>query len=485
MGLGAFFTRNIEYVATDTNTGDSNTYTVITDGGPGLYADWARGAYQGGMAIPGAWRAAILLSDLLGAVPWHAYRERAGQPIEQITPSPALLEQPAAPDTRMTTFSSWALDLVWHGNAIGLVAARSRDGWPTAVLPVCAEYVQVRRVGQADLSTIGLPIGSVVYGIGDKWYPSDDVLHIKGPCAPGALRGLGVLENHLRGSLSLAAELDRQAGAIGASGVPTGVLKSTDPDLDQPGATELKAAWLTSQRDRTIAVLNETTSFEPIAWNPTDLQLIEARKFSLTELALIFGLPASFLNADQNSRTYSNIEQEGLNLIKFSLSGHLARFEQTLTQALPRGTWAKANLDSILRADTKTRYEAHALAITSRFLTVDEVRALEDMAPLTAAQKAELTPLAPAPALPLEQASRSFKGSPGNADALRDYWVMGAGLARWVTAPQPLAVLYAHLTKYMPAAKAKWSALAWFEEAMGRAPVTVDGDLPDVVGESA
>lgn len=490
MGLGRLFQRNLEYQVTDTQTGGSELFTVITDGGPGMFADWGRGAYQGGMGIPAAWRAALLLSDLIGSVPWHAYRDRGGQQqMEVISPTPPLLTQPAAPDTRMTTFSSWALDLVWHGNAIGIIAARSREGWPTAVLPVRAECVQVRRVGQNDAGDMQLPVGAITYGIGNRWWSSDDVLHIKGPCAPGALRGLGVLENHLRGALGLAVELDRQAGSIGAAGIPTGVLKSTDPDLDQATATDLKTAWLRSQRDRTIAVLNDTTAFEPIAWNPTETQLIDARRFSLTEMALIFGLPSSFLGADQASRTYSNVEQEAINLIKFSLGGHLARFEQTLTQALPRGTCAKANLDSILRSDTKTRYEAHAIAIAGGFLTVDEVRALEDRPPLTPAQREALTPVTAVPAgqgSTVDQpAARTFDASPGNVKALHKYWVLGEGRARWTLHPQPLRALFDALQKYMPTAKAKWTALSWFEEGMGRSPVSADGDLPEIPVEGA
>ena len=339
-----------------------------------------------------------MLSDLLGAVPWHAYRERAGRPVEKLDPTPPLLEQPAPPDTRMTTFSSWALDLIWHGNAIGIVAARNREGWPTAALPVSADSVQVKRVEEWD--SVPLPVGTVAYGVGSRWFPAADVIHVKGPCKPGSLRGMGVIEAHLNRTLGLAAEQERQARNVSSSGVPTGLLKSTDPDLDQETATELKAAWLASQRDRTVAVLNETTDFTPIAWNPSETQLLEARKFTLHELALIFGVPLSFLGVEQSSRTYTNQEQEGLNLLKFSLNGHLARFEQALSQHMPRGTEVKANLDSVLRADTLTRYQAHKIGIDGGFLTPDEARDLEDRAPLTPAQRERLAPPAP-PAAPV------------------------------------------------------------------------------------
>jgi len=199
-------------------------------------------------------------------------------------------------------------------------------------------------------------------------------------------------------------------------------------------------------------------------------------------MALIFGLPSSFLGADQASRTYSNVQEEAINLIKFSLGGHLARFEQALTQLLPRGTWVKANLDSILRSDTKTRYEAHAIALGSKFLTVDEVRELEDRPPLTPAQREELTPVASVPAElgPTAEEERAFRaGGPGNTAVLHKYWVLGKGRARWTLDPFPLLALFNGLRKYMPDAKAKWTALAWFEEGMGRSPVTADGDLPE------
>lgn len=391
MGLGQLFNRDVQYVATDTSTGMSETFTVSD-----LSPSWGGREFQGGMSIPGAQRASTLLADLLGLVPWDAYRERAGEPVEKLTPTPPLLDQPAPPETRMTSISSLALDLIWHGNAIALVAERNREGWPTALVPVPAEFVQVKRTSSRDGTAF--PVGTIVYDIGGTWHPGVDVFHVKGPCRPSALRGMGVLENHLTGTLALAEDQARSARAVGTSGVPTGVLKSSDPDFEEADAKALKAAWLESQRRRTIAVLSATTEFQPVAWNPSETQLLDARRFTLHEIALIFGLDPSWLGAAQASRTYSNIEQEAINLIKFSLSGHLARFEQAFTAHLPRGTWAEANLDAVLRSDTLNRYRAHQIGIGSGFLTPDEARSLERRPPLTPAQREELQSVAPLPA---------------------------------------------------------------------------------------
>ena len=382
MGLGRLLqTRSTRYTATDTVTGASQTFTVIDN----LAPDYANtGTYRGGMTIPGAWRASVLLSDLLGQVPWDAYRQLTGRPEEKMS-RPPLLEQPAPPDTRMTTFSSWALDLIWHGNAIGVIAARNFSGWPTAVYPVPAQMCSVRRV--TPYTDSPLPVGALEYTIGAlKALGSGDVIHIKGPCEPGAVRGMGVLETHLN-TFSLAQEQSKQARSVSNHGVPTGVLKSSNPDLTDTEAQDMKAQWLANQSSRSIAVLNAATDFTPLSWNPEELQLVEARKMTLTELELVFGLPVGWLGGQTSSRTYANIEQDAVNLIKFSLAGHLARFEQTLSLAFPRGTQARANLDAVLRSDTLTRYQAHKIGIEAGFLTKDEAREYEHRPPL--AEKSE------------------------------------------------------------------------------------------------
>lgn len=375
MGLGRLLTRSTVYTATDTVSGISSTYTVIDNIGP----DWpTSSAYRGAMGIPGAWRATVLLSDLLGIVPWHAYDQTPGQDEELIVPDPPLLEQPAPPDTRMTTMSSMGLDLIWHGNAIGIVAARDSDAVPTAIVPTPAETVGVRRVPVNDPDRSPLRPGSIEYSVGSLRFGSQDVIHIKGPCKPGALRGLGVLEAHVE-TLELSRSQQRQARSISNHGVPTGIIQSDDPDLEPEEAADMKSAWLEAQAQRSIAVLNGATKFQPVAWRPDEMQMVEARKFSLTELELIFGLPVGWLGGQQSSKQYSNTEMDAVNLLKFSLGGHLGRFEQTFSLALPRNWQARATLDAILRSDTLSRYQAYALALDPQkgWMERNEVRGIE------------------------------------------------------------------------------------------------------------
>lgn len=389
MGLGALL-RNIKITQEDTITGQVITDTIVTGPGPGgSWPDWhGRGAYDGGMGHPGAWRAALLISDLLGSLPWHAYTDGPdGVPVRR-TPTPKLLRRPAGRELRVNTYSSWGLDLLWHGNAIGLATAKDSAGETVAALPVPARRVMAKLIEPSDnLSTI--PVGAVGYLIGRTWYHPDDVIHIKGPCEPGAVRGMGVIENHMR-TLRLAEDQDKQAAAATGAGIPTGVLNVESPDVEEPEIIAAKAKWKAAQATRDIAVLTPAIRFEPLAWNPTEAQLIEARRFTRQDWALIFGLPARYLLAEDSSRTYSNVETESIETLRWYLNGHVARFEQALEAHLRPGTTVKANLDAVLRADTLTRYQAHEIGIRAGFLTDDEARAYENRPPLTPAQRAQL-----------------------------------------------------------------------------------------------
>ena len=458
MGLGRLFTRSTRYTATDTVTGATATYTIVDN----LAPDWPSASYQGGMGIPGAWRAATMLSGLLGQVPWDAWRQPLGQPEVKLEPRPPLLEQPNPPDTRMTTFRSWWLDYAWHGNALAVVAARNALGWPTAAIPVPAMNVAVRRV--TPFVSSPLPVGALEYKIGSMTLGSQDVIHIKGPCEPGAVRGLGILETQLN-TLTLAQDQARQARSISTHGVPTGILESSNPDLTDDEALELKSSWLASQQTRTVAVLNAATKFTPLSWNPEELQLVEARKLTLTELELIFGLPPGWLGGMNSSRQYSNIEQDAVNLLKFSLGDHFAQFEQTLSLAFPRGTVCRANMDAMLRPDTLTRYEAHKIGIEAGFLTVDEARDMEHRPPL---------PDKPAQSDAMVQQFPPAADGGGlrahDDEALHRYWTTGEGLAKWADHPHPWTALYHHLVKYMSPERAKRTAAQWYHDVMGHWP---------------
>lgn len=359
-------------------------FEMIIDGSP---INVPLQAYGGGLGLPAAWRASMKISEAIGTVNWDLWRVIRNRRIR--LPRPLLLQQPAPPESLMTTFTSWALDLIWHGNAVGLIASRDEDGVPDGILPIPANQVGVRRVGYEGRT--GLPLGAIRYSIGGTEYPRSDVFHIKGPCQPSDVRGWGVLEAHLRGwsgagagALDLALELNRQAAAAGGGdGVPTGILKSDNPDLKDDEARDMRRQWYRNQRSRQIQVLNATTSFTPLAWNPDELQLVEARKMSLLETALIFGLQPSDLGAETSNRTYRNDNAEDVKFVKWGLRGYLGRFTAALSGLwMDPNLWVLPDLDDFTRPDLLTQAQIGQIQVTSRTRTPNELRAADGLTPL-------------------------------------------------------------------------------------------------------
>jgi len=500
VGLGELLNRaHVNVSVTTTNEAGailgSDVFT-ITDG---LVPSWAASPYRGAMNLPGAWRAAIIAADLLGSFPWEAY-ERGPLGVDVLaSDQPPLLTQPAPPDAGITTVSSFGLDYIWHGNAVALKGPLTPEGDVSVLAPVPIANVAIGRSNGHDLD--GFRRGEVGYRIGNHVYHADQVLHLKGPCEPGALRGLGALEVHLAGSLRTALELQRQAGQLDISGVPTGTLKVTAPDLTEDEAALIKSRWLASQSSRTVAVLNDITEFTPLAWNPTETQLLEARKFSLHEIALIVGVPLYFLGVETSNRTYSNVEQEGIVLTRFHLAGAIRRMEAAYTGCMRPGRHVLADLSDALRADTLTRYQAWQIGAAAGFLTPNEIRAREGLAPIPGGDELvqpalpggpnpatkpdtgppeigegeheqgrvldedELGPAEFAAVLDvwLAEETRARGGGDPDGSNLKTYWTTGAGRARWNSWTE----LYQHLLKHLSPDRAKRTASQWFHDVKG------------------
>jgi HK97 family phage portal protein len=290
-----------------------------------------------------------------------------------VKPTPSILVRPNPQETRIETISAMAASLILDGNYIAVLGERGANGLPDFFYPVAIDRVNLTRVD-----------GRIVYRIDEQIYDADDILHIKNFALPGEFFGRGIVETQKQ-AIGKEIAINEYASRYFDGGVnPTAVIKSGNPDLTQEEADALKTAWLSmySGRNRQPAVLNSTTDFEILSSNAQESQLIEAQIQGLTEAANILGLPAYYLGAPNSSRTYANVEQENLQLVRWSIQPIAERIEQALSDLLVRGQTAKFNYDTLLRTDTLSRYQAHAVGLTNGFLTVDEVRDMENRDPI-------------------------------------------------------------------------------------------------------
>jgi HK97 family phage portal protein len=256
-------------------------------------------------------------------------------------------------------------------------------------------------------------------------YGTDQIKQVALLRLPGQPAGLGPIQaaqHELRGALELR---DYSALWFSQSKIPSGILTS-DQALSAEDAKRYRDAW--NGTDSTpvdnpsgVRVLGRGTDFKPLFLKPADAQWLESRQYSTTEIARLFGVPASLLMAavDGSAMTYQNVQQEWIAFSRFTLASYLRKIERALTTVLPAGQTARFNYDALLRTDTLTRYQAHGLAV-GRWMTVDEVRGIEDMPPLTAAQRGELAPkTAPAPASPPPIAAPAPPAAPQDEEAVK------------------------------------------------------------------
>lgn len=367
--LGRLLKRQIQPSVVYTSSGYVDSLGRV---GRAFQANWS-GTYvdtNTALGVPAIYRGVTLIADAIGALGLHSYRNG-----RIVKPTPQILIRPNPQETRIETISAMAASLILDGNYIAVLGERGANGLPDFFYPVAIDRVNLTRVD-----------GRIVYRIDEQVYEADDILHIKNFALPGEFFGRGIVETQKQ-AIGKEIAINEYASRYFDGGVnPTAVIKSGNPDLTQEEADALKTAWLSmySGRNRQPAVLNSTTDFEILSSNAQESQLIEAQIQGLTEAANILGLPAYYLGAPNSSRTYANVEQENLQLVRWSIQPIAERIEQALSDLLVRGQTAKFNYDTLLRTDTLSRYQAHAVGLTNGFLTVDEVRDMENRDPIQA-----------------------------------------------------------------------------------------------------
>lgn len=365
--LGRLLKRQIQPSVVYTSSGYVDSLGRV---GRAFQANWS-GTYvdtNTALGVPAIYRGVTLIADAIGALGLHSYRNG-----RMVKPTPQILVRPNPQETRIETISAMAASLILDGNYIAVLGERGANGLPDFFYPVAIDRVNLTRVD-----------GRIVYRIDEQVYEADDILHIKNFTLPGEFFGRGIVETQKQ-AIGKEIAINEYASRYFDGGVnPTAVIKSGNPDLTQEEADALKTAWLSmySGRNRQPAVLNSTTDFEILSSNAQESQLIESQIQGLTEAANILGLPAYYLGAPNSSRTYANVEQENLQLVRWSIQPIAERIEQALSDLLVRGQTAKFNYDTLLRTDTLSRYQAHAVGLTNGFLTVDEVRDMENRDPI-------------------------------------------------------------------------------------------------------
>lgn len=319
-----------------------------------------------------------VLADTVASLPWHAYRDPDGFGVK-VDPQPTLLANPHPGETNdLTDFDfkhAMMVSLAMRGNFYGYVQRRDRLEYPTDVMPLHPDWVDRRRDKTMGGRLVTRLLGDVV--------PNADIMHVRGFTLPGSSEGMSPL-SMARHAIGLGLAAQRFGGAWFRDGAaPSGQLVSDHP-LTPAQATENQKMWIQSHGGRRLpAVLSGGMKYEPITITPEESQFLQTRAFSITEMAMLVGVPPYLIGDVQKSTSFGRgIEQQSIGFVTYNLRSWLTRIEKSMGLHIPRGQYVKLNVDALLRGDVKTRNEAHRIAIEGGWRNPDEVRALEDLPPI-------------------------------------------------------------------------------------------------------
>ena len=330
-----------------------------------------------------------VLSESIAGLPLHLFRynrEGNGKMRDFNHPLAGLLHD--APNPEMTSFvfrETLMTHLLLWGNAFAQIIRNGR-GQVVALYPLMPDRMEVCRDGNGEiyyLYTKATDENPKIKEYGTVRLRKENVMHIPGLGFDGLVgySPIAMAKNAI-GMAIACEEFGAKFFANGAS--PSGVLEHPGTIKDPQRVRE---AWQSqfggSSNAGKVAVLEEGMKYSPIGISPDQAQFLETRKFQIDEIARIFRVPPHMIG-DLEKSTFSNIEQQSLEFVKYTLGPWVSRWEQAMSQSLltpeERTRYEiHFNVDGLLRGDYESRMNGYAVGRQNGWLSAHDIRELGNM----------------------------------------------------------------------------------------------------------
>ena len=210
-----------------------------------------------------------------------------------------------------------------------------------------------------------------------------DVLHIPGLGFDG-LVGYSPIAM-AKNAIGMAIACEEYGAKFFANGAaPGGVLEHPGTIKDPQRVRESwQSTFGGSGNANKIAVLEEGMKYTPIGISPEQAQFLETRKFQINEIARIFRVPPHMVG-DLEKSSFSNIEQQSLEFVKYTLDPWVIRWEQSIQRSLlnseeKKKYFAKFNVEGLLRGDYQSRMNGYAIGRQNGWMSANDIRELENL----------------------------------------------------------------------------------------------------------
>lgn len=328
-----------------------------------------------------------ILSEAVAGLPLHVYRYNESGGKEKAVDHPLYLLLHDEPNPEMTSFifrETLMTHLLLWGNAFAQII-RNGKGEVVALYPLMPNKMTVDRDENGHLyyrynrsSDEALQGGD-----GTVILQPRDVLHIPGLGFDG-LVGYSPIAM-AKNAIGLAIATEEYGAKFFANGAaPSGVLEHPGTIKDP---SKVREAWQSqfggSANSGKVAVLEEGMKYTPISISPEQAQFLETRKFQINEIARIFRVPPHMVG-DLEKSSFSNIEQQSLEFVKYTLDPWVVRWEQAISRALftadeKKRYFVKFNLEGLLRGDYQSRMQGYATARQNGWMSANDIRELENL----------------------------------------------------------------------------------------------------------
>ena len=328
-----------------------------------------------------------ILAEAIAGLPLHLYRYRDDGGKEKAIDHPLYLLLHDEPNPEMSSFvfrETLMTHLLLWGNAYAQII-RNGKGEVVALYPLMPNKMSVDRDSDGHLYyTYQRSNEEALIAEGTKVVLSPkDVLHIPGLGFDG-LVGYSPIAM-AKNAIGLAIATEEYGSKFFANGAtPSGI-------LEYPGTVKdpekVRDSWTRgfsgSGNAHKVAVLEEGMKYTPISISPEQAQFLETRKFQINEIARIFRVPPHMVG-DLDKSSFSNIEQQSLEFVKYTLDPWVVRWEQSIQRTLlqdeekPR-YFVKFNLEGLLRGDYQSRMNGYATARQNGWMSANDIRELENL----------------------------------------------------------------------------------------------------------
>lgn len=339
-----------------------------------------------------------ILAEAVAGLPLHLYRYKEDGGKEKAIDHPLYLLLHDEPNPEMSSFvfrETLMTHLLLWGNAYAQII-RNGKGEVIALYPLMPDRMTVDRDRDGKLYyeyTVSTDDAPTVKGTVVRLKPSD-VLHIPGLGFDG-LVGYSPIAM-AKNAIGMAIACEEYGAKFFANGAaPGGVLEHPGTIKDPQRVRESwQSTFGGSGNSNKIAVLEEGMKYTPIGISPEQAQFLETRKFQINEIARIFRVPPHMVG-DLEKSSFSNIEQQSLEFVKYTLEPWLVRWEQSIQRTLfspeeKKRYFAKFNVEGLLRGDYASRMSGYATARQNGWMSANDIRELENMDRIPAEEGGDL-----------------------------------------------------------------------------------------------